>query len=66
MDLSVIFWALGIFVLLQPLVRQRILESVRRRKILQIEQARGSRVILLVHREERVTCWVFPSFATST
>ncbi len=60
MDLSVVFWALGIFVLLQPLLRQRILESMRRRRISQIEQARGSRVILLVHREERVSLLGLP------
>jgi ClpP class serine protease len=60
MDLSTIFWALGIFVLLQPLLRQRILESVLRRRISQIEQARGSRVILLVHREERVSLLGLP------
>ncbi len=60
MDLSAVFWSVAIFILLQPLLRQRILESLRRRRISQIEQARGSRVILLVHREERVSLLGLP------
>ncbi len=60
MDLSIILWAFVIFVLLQPLLRQFILERLRQRKISQIERARGSRVILLVHREERLTLLGLP------
>jgi ClpP class serine protease len=41
-------------------LKQRILESLRRRRISQIEQTRRSRVILLVHREERVNLLGFP------
>jgi ClpP class serine protease len=55
MDLGTLFWIFLILIALQPLIRQRLLEALRRRKILQIERARGSRVILLVHREERVS-----------
>jgi len=51
MNLSLIFWALIILVLLQPLLRQRILDSLRRRAISQIERIRGLRVISLIHRE---------------
>lgn len=60
MDLSIALWAFVIFVLLQPLLRQFVLERLRQRKISQIEQARGSRVILLVHREERLTLLGLP------
>lgn len=60
MDLSIILWAFVIFVLLQPLLRQFIRERLRQRKISQIERARGSRVILLVHREERLTLLGLP------
>jgi ClpP class serine protease len=60
MDVSIIFWALLIFVIVQPLLRQRVLESMRQRKISQIERVRGSRLILLVHREERVSLLGLP------
>jgi len=60
MDLSIALWAFVIFILLQPLLRQFVLERLRQRKISQIERARGSRVILLVHREERLTLLGLP------
>lgn len=60
MDLSVVFWAVLIFVILQPLLRQSILERLRQRRISQIERVRGSRLILLVHREERVSLLGLP------
>jgi ClpP class serine protease len=60
MDFSTILFVLVIIVVLQPLLRHRMLEGMRRRKISQIEQARGSRVILLVHREERVNLLGLP------
>lgn len=60
MDFSIVLWALAIFAIAQPLARQRILESLRRRQISRIERARKSRVILLVHREERVSLLGLP------
>ncbi|WP_036283911.1 hypothetical protein [Methylocystis sp. ATCC 49242] len=60
MDFSVVFWVFVVFAVLQPILRQRFLESMRRRRISQIERARGSRVILLVHREERVSLLGLP------
>ena len=55
MDISLILWAIVIVVAMQPLVRQRMLETMRQRQISKLERARKSRVILLVHREERVS-----------
>ena len=55
MDVSFFFWGFVIFMALQPVVRQRMLNAMRQRRISQIERQRGSRVILLVHREERVS-----------
>jgi ClpP class serine protease len=49
-----------ILVSLQPLVQQRTLEMMRRRKISAIERARGSRVILLAHRQETMRLLGFP------
>src|SRR5439155_1539806 len=47
---------------LQPVVRQRLLENSRQRLLAQIERRRGSRVILLVHRQETMSLLGFPIF----
>jgi hypothetical protein len=52
MSLSDLFWIFIVLSALQPVVRQRLLEAMRSRKIAEIERKRGSRVILLVHRQE--------------
>ena len=59
MDWSVLFWLVLLFALL-PLLRQRVLEAARRRLRRQIESARNSRVILLVHREETMSLFGIP------
>jgi len=45
---------------LQPVVQRRYLEAMRTRKIAQIEKMRGSRVILMVHRQETMSLLGFP------
>jgi ClpP class serine protease len=45
---------------IQPLIQQRALEYLRRRKIVAIERERGSRVILLAHRQETMRLLGFP------
>lgn len=45
-------WLFFIFSALQPMLRQRMLEAMRMRKISQLERERKSRMILLVHRQE--------------
>ncbi|HHE47359.1 MAG TPA: hypothetical protein ENL11_00145 [Candidatus Acetothermia bacterium] len=57
-----LFWIFLMLSALQPVLRQRILENARRRLIARIEQARGSRVILLVHRQETMSFLGFPLF----
>jgi len=54
------FWVFIILTSLQPIVRQKMLESARQRLIRQIEQRRGSRVIVLVHRQETLSLLGFP------
>ena len=49
-----------IVISLQPLIQQRVLESMRRRKISLLERERESRVILLVHRQETMRLLGFP------
>lgn len=60
MSVGDIFWLFFIFSALQPMLRQRILEAMRVRKISQIESERKSRVILLVHRQETMRFLGFP------
>lgn len=60
MSINDIFWLFFMFTALQPLLRQRMLEAMRTRKIAQIERDRNSRVILLVHRQETMRLLGFP------
>jgi ClpP class serine protease len=45
-------WVLFIASALQPLLQQRYLETTRQRRIARFECLRGSRVIVMVHRQE--------------
>jgi ClpP class serine protease len=60
MGIGELFWLFFILVTLQPTIKQRLLESSRQRLIAKIEQERGSRVILLVHRQETMSLLGFP------
>jgi ClpP class serine protease len=60
MDIGQIIWFFFILMALQPVVKQRLLEASRQRLIAQIERRRGSRVILLVHRQETMSLVGFP------
>ena len=60
MSVMDLFWIFFIISALQPVVRQRLLEAMRMRKIAQLERARKSRVILLVHRQETMRLLGFP------
>jgi ClpP class serine protease len=60
MSFGDIFWLFFIFSALQPVLRQRMLEAMRMRKIAQLEKERNSRVILLVHRQETMRLLGFP------
>ena len=55
-----ILWLFFIISTLQPVIKQRYLEASRQRLIAKIERKRGSRVILLVHREETMSLLGFP------
>ena len=60
MSISDLFWLFFIFTAIQPVIKQRMLDAMRMRKIAQIEQRRNSRVILLVHRQETMRLLGFP------
>jgi ClpP class serine protease len=55
-----LFWLFFIFSALQPVLQRRYLDAMRARKIAQIEKKRGSRMILLVHRQETMSLLGFP------
>src|SRR5438105_1834737 len=60
MGIGDLMWGFFIVSALQPVIKQRLLEASRYRLIAKIEQRRGSRVILLVHREETMSFLGFP------
>ena len=60
MSFGDLFWIFFIISALQPVIRQRMLEAMRMRKIARLEQLRDSRVILLVHRQETMRLLGFP------
>ncbi len=60
MNLLDFFWIFIALVSLQPVISQRLLMAMRQRKIAEIEKKRGSRVILLVHRQETMRLLGFP------
>jgi ClpP class serine protease len=55
-----IFWIFLILASLQPVIRQRLLEAARLRKIHDLERKRKSRVITLIHRQETLAFLGFP------
>src|ERR1700730_1478317 len=60
MSFADLFWLFFVFSALQPVLRLRMMEAMRTRKIAQLEQQRKSRVILLVHRQETMRLLGFP------
>jgi serine dehydrogenase proteinase len=50
---------------IQPVLRQRMLDTMRMRRMAPLERTRNSRVILLVHRQESMRRLGFP-ISTST
>jgi len=60
MSILDLFWLFFMLSALQPVLRQRMLEGMRMRKIGQLERKRKSRVILLVHRQETMRLLGFP------
>src|SRR4051812_42302015 len=57
-----LFWVFLMITMLQPCLRQKMLDWGRVRLMHRIERQRGSRVILLVHRQETMSFLGFPIF----
>ncbi|RMG00858.1 MAG: hypothetical protein D6726_10580 [Nitrospirae bacterium] len=60
MDFMNLFWLFFMVSALQPIIKQKLLESARQRQIAKIEKNRGSRVIMLIHRQETMSLLGFP------
>jgi len=57
---SDVLWIFIILTSLQPVIKQRMLAAARTKAISKIEKEHGSRVILLVHRQESMALLGFP------
>lgn len=55
-----LFWIFLVIAGIQPVIRQKIIEAARTRMFRQLEEKRGSRVIALIHRQERLSFLGFP------
>ncbi len=60
MNIMDLLWIFLMMSALQPVLRQKMLEAARQRAIAKIERERGSRVIMLVHRQETMSLLGFP------
>src|SRR5256885_2017232 len=60
MSISEILWMFFMISALQPILRQKMLESSRLRLLHRFERKRQSRVISLVHRQETMSLLGFP------
>jgi ClpP class serine protease len=60
MDFTLLIWLFFIVATVQPVIRQKMLESARRRVIGELERERESRVIVLIHRQETLALLGFP------
>jgi ClpP class serine protease len=60
MNFSEILWLFFMLSALQPVVRQKMLETARLRLLSRMERTRKSRVIALVHRQETMSFLGFP------
>jgi ClpP class serine protease len=54
------FWLFFMLSAIQPVLRQRMLDAMRMRRIARLERTRNSRVITLVHRQETMRLLGFP------
>jgi len=61
-NLSDLFWLFFILMAIQPVIKMKMLEAARQRLIAKIERQFGSRLILMVHRQETMALLGFPIF----
>jgi ClpP class serine protease len=61
-NFSSLFWWFLILSSLQPLLKQKIIEAQRMQVMRRIEASQGSRVIVLIHRQETLSFFGLPVF----
>lgn len=59
-NFSDLFWVFIVFSVVQPLIQRRMVEFRRYSAIQQFERKRGSRAILLIHRQESISLLGIP------
>jgi ClpP class serine protease len=59
-DMATLFWLFLIIVALQPLLKKRLLLGTRQKLLATLEKKRGSRAIVLIHRQETMSLLGFP------
>jgi ClpP class serine protease len=59
-DMATLFWVFFIIVALQPLLKKRLLLGTRQKLLGTLEKKRGSRAIVLIHRQETMSLLGFP------
>ncbi|HBG17407.1 MAG TPA: hypothetical protein DDW93_11535 [Firmicutes bacterium] len=62
MGLFEVLWIFIILSSLLPVTKKKMLEAARRKLISQIEKEQGSRVIMLIHRQETMSLFGFPFY----
>ncbi len=55
-----LLWLFFVLAALQPILQQKFLEATRQRLMREIEKKRGSRVVVLMHRQETMSLLGFP------
>ena len=60
LTLNELFWGFLIISALQPVIRQKMLETGRARRLMRLQKRRGSLAIALVHRQETMSFLGFP------
>src|SRR5579864_2672456 len=60
--MNALWWWLFVFLTLQPIVEQKMLEWARLRLLNALEKSRGTRAITLIHRQETMGFLGFPIF----
>jgi ClpP class serine protease len=60
MEFLNLFWIFLLIAFLVPLIRQRMLEACRLKMLHKLEETRGSRVIALIYRQEKLSFLGFP------
>lgn len=60
MDFGILLFIFLVISTLQPIIRQRMIEASRTKLLRALEEKRSSRVITLIHRQERLSFLGFP------